>query len=326
MDIFTPIQIFADMVTYGWLGIEKATYLGNAVNFFIYDIIKIGVLLLVINFIMAIIRYYFPIERTRSFLARRRWYGMSYVLAAILGMVTPFCSCSSIPLFIGFLRAGIPLGVTFTFLISSPLINESSLFLFPALFGMKVTVLYTLFGIVVSIFGGMLIQRLKLEKYIEPSLSHATNKQQFMNDRGSNGQSLRVRLALWWKDGIGITQKIYPYVLLGVAVGAIIHGFIPQHLLEHYLGIRAWWTVPAATLLGVPLYANSVSIVPVMQVLVGKGIPIGTVLAFMTATVTLSIPEALILRKAIKPPLLSIYFGVTIGGIILMGYVFNMLF
>jgi uncharacterized protein len=326
MDIFKPIQLFADLVTYQWFHILPHSYWGDTVNFFIYDSIKIGILLIVINYVMAITRYYFPMEKVRDLLTKRRWFGLDYLFAAFLGVITPFCSCSSIPLFIGFLSAGIPLGITFAFLISSPLINESSLFLFPALFGLKITIFYNLLGIVISILGGMLIQRLGMEKYIEPSLLKFKNRRQVMEEQGGNEPNLSERLKLWWKDGMDITKKIYPYVLLGVGVGAIIHGFVPQKLVEHYLGMRSWWSVPLATLVGVPLYANSVSVIPVMQALVGKGVPIGTALAFMTATVTLSIPEALILKKAMKLPLLLTFFGITTIGIIIMGYVFNFLF
>lgn len=325
MDIFLPVQWFADLLTYRLMGIVQGSYLGNAVNFFIYDSIKISILLIVINYVMAITRYYFPMEKVRDVLTKRRWFGLDYLFAVILGVITPFCSCSSIPLFIGFLSAGIPLGVTFAFLISSPLINESSLFLFPALFGFKTTIFYNLFGVLISILGGMFIQRLGMEKYVEPSLLKFKNRQQFIAEQDGSEPSLKERLQLWWEDGMGITRKIIPYVLLGVAVGAVIHGFVPQNLVERYLGMRSWWTVPMAAILGVPLYANSVSVIPVMQALVGKGVPIGTALAFMTATVTLSIPEALILKKAMKLPLLITFFSITIMGIIFMGYIFNWL-
>jgi hypothetical protein len=323
MDLFKPIQLFADLVTYQWFSIIPHSYWGDTVNFFIYDSIKIGILLVAINYVMAITRYYFPMEKVRDLLTKRRWFGLDYLFAALLGMITPFCSCSSIPLFIGFLSAGIPLGITFAFLISSPLINESSLFLFPALFGFKITIFYNLLGIAVSILGGMLIQRLGMEKYIEPSLLKFKNRKQVIAEQGGNEPNLSERLKLWWGDGMEITKKIYPYVLLGVGVGAIIHGFVPQTLIEHYLGMRTWWSAPLATLIGLPLYANSVSVIPVMQALVGKGVPIGTALAFMTATITLSIPEALILKKAMKLPLLLTFFGITTVGIIIMGYVFN---
>lgn len=323
IDIFSPIQSFADLVTYQLMKITEGSYWGDGVNFFIYDVIKIGLLLLAINYLMAITRYYFPMEKVRDLLTKRRWFGLDYLFAVLLGMVTPFCSCSSIPLFIGFLSAGVPLGITFAFLIASPLINESSLFLFPSIFGLKTTILYNLVGIVISIAGGMLIQRLHMEKYVEPTLLKFKNRNTLLSENEGVEPSLQERLGLWWSDGWEITKKVYPYVILGVLVGAIIHGFIPQTLIEKYLGMKVWWNVPAATLLGIPLYANSVSVIPVMEALIGKGVPLGTALAFMTATVTLSIPEALILKKAMKWPLLLTFFGITTVGIMMMGFLFN---
>jgi uncharacterized membrane protein YraQ (UPF0718 family) len=326
MDIFKPIQTLADLATYSWFDIGKGTYLGDAVNFFIYDAIKIGLLIVFINYLMAITRYYFPMEKVRDLLTKRRWFGLDYLFAALLGVVTPFCSCSSIPLFIGFLGAGVPLGITFAFLISSPLVNESSLFLFPALFGLKTTIIYNVLGIAISILGGMLIQKMKMDKYVNPDLLKFKSRAQVALENNGQEPALKERLKIWWIDGLGITKKIFPYVLLGVAIGAFIHGFIPQSLIERYLGMRSWWTVPMAVLLGTPLYANSVSVIPVIQALVGKGVPIGTALAFMTATVTLSLPEALILKKAMKWQLLAMFFGITVIGIIIIGYLFNYLY
>jgi uncharacterized membrane protein YraQ (UPF0718 family) len=326
MNIFYPIQWLADFVSYGLLKLSEGSYLGSAVNFFVNDTIKIGLLLVVINYIMAITRYYFPIERAREILTKKRWFGLNYLMAAALGIVTPFCSCSSIPLFIGFTGAGIPLGITFAFLISSPLINESSLYLFPALFGLKVTVIYNLFGLAVAIAGGMIIQKLNVEKYIIPELLKFKSKAQVEAENGGNNLPFKKLVSYLWKDGMKITRQIFPYVVLGVGVGAFIHGFIPSSLIEHYLSAKNWWTVPLAVILGVPMYANSVSVIPVMQALVGKGAPLGTVLSFMTAIVTLSLPEALILKKVMRWQLLAIFFGITTIGIIIMGYLFNIIF
>jgi len=326
MDIFYPIQFFADTVSYGWLGLIKYSYLGSAVNFFVYDTIKIGLLLILVNYVMTMTRYYFPIEKARDILTQKRWFGLNYLMAALLGVITPFCSCSSIPLFIGFLGAGIPMGITFAFLISSPLINESSLYLFPALFGWKVTILYNLFGLIIAIAGGMLIQKLKMEKYVIPELLKFRSRQQVEAENGGNKLTFRKLAAYFWQDGMSITKKIFPYVVLGVGVGAIIHGFVPASLVEQYLSVKAWWTVPLAVILGIPLYANSVSVIPIMEALVGKGAPLGTVLAFMTAIVTLSIPEALILKKVMRWQLLALFFGITTLGIMVMGYLFNSLF
>jgi len=323
MDIFYPIQLFSDFISYGLMGVARGSYLGDTINFFIYDVIKIGLLLVFINYIMAMTRYYFPMEKARDILTKKRWFGMNYLMAALLGIVTPFCSCSSIPLFIGFLGAGIPIGVTFAFLISSPLINESSLYLFPAMFGWKVAILYNLFGLAIAVIGGIVIQKLKVEKYIIPELLKFKSRAQVETDNGGNKLSLKQLIIYFWKDGIVITKKIFPYVVLGVGVGAMIHGFIPNDLVEKYLSAKSLWTVPLAVFLGAPLYANSVSVIPIMDALVGKGVPLGTVLAFMTAIVTLSLPEALILKKIMKWPLLAIFFGITIIGIMLMGYSFN---
>lgn len=325
MDIFRPIAIFADLVTYGILGIKKETYLGDSVNFFVYDVIKIGLLLLVINYAMAIIRYYFPTEKVRDILAKRKWYGFEYLLAAGLGVITPFCSCSSIPLFIGFVGAGIPLGVTFTFLISSPLVNESSLYLFPALFGMKVTIFYNLIGMVIAILGGLLISKLRMEKYVKPELLKFNTRNKFQSENNSMRQSLATLLRYWWNDGMTITRSVFPYVLVGVGIGALIHGFVPANLVEKYLAQRSWIAVPLATLLGSPLYANSVSVIPIMEALVNKGVPLGTALSFMTAIVTVSIPEGMILQKVMKWQLLGLFFIITLIGIIAMGYIFNWL-
>ncbi|MFA6897485.1 MAG: permease [Patescibacteria group bacterium] len=322
MDIFYPIQMFANAIS-GWTGLAPESYLGSAVNFFVYDTIKIGLLLVVVNYIMAITRYYFPLEKARKILTKKRWLGLNYLMAALLGVVTPFCSCSSIPLFIGFLGAGIPLGVTFAFLISSPLINESSLYLFPTLFGWKVTILYNLFGLAIAVCGGMLIQKMHLEKYVIPELLKFKSRVEVEAENGGNKLKFRQLVSYFWKDGTSITKQIFPYVVLGVGVGAIIHGFVPGSLVEHYLSAKSWWTVPAAVLLGAPLYANSVSVIPIMEALIEKGAPLGTVLAFMTAVVTLSVPEALILKKVMRWQLLAVFFGITIIGIIIMGYLFN---
>lgn len=323
MDIFRPIQLFADLATYQWLRIIPHSYWGDTINFFIYDVIKIGLLLIVINFFMAVTRYYFPMEKVRDILTKRRWFGLDYLFAAMLGVITPFCSCSSIPLFIGFVGAGIPLGVTFAFLISSPLVNESSLYLFSEMFGWRVTIIYNLLGMAISIFGGMLIQKLGVEKYVKPELLRFKSRGQVEAEHGGNSLSIKEQLKFFWQDGMAITKTVFPYVVLGVSIGALIHGFVPASFVEKYLSSRSWWAVPMATLLGAPLYANSVSVIPIMEALVKKGVPLGTALSFMTAIVTVSIPESMILKKVMKWQLLAIFFGITIIGIMIMGYVLN---
>lgn len=321
MDPFSPLQSLADFVT---SALPRENHLAQSLNFFVYDTLKIFFLLLIINYLMAVTRYYLPVDRIRKILTSRNWYGLDYLLAAFFGIVTPFCSCSSVPLFIGFVSAGIPLGVTFAFLITSPLVNESSLALFPAMFGLKVTVLYNLLGILIGIAGGYFIQKLNMEKYLEPSLFKISS----VPKTADNFEKIKIsRLLLnWWNEGWAITKSLIPYVLIGISLGALIHGFVPAALFARYLSAKEWWAVPVATLIGVPLYANSVSVIPVMEVLVQKGVSLGTALSFITATVTLSLPEALILKKAMKLPLLLAFFGITTLGIILMGYIFNLFF
>jgi len=326
MDIFSPIQILADWLTYTLLGLGSGSYLGSAVNFFIDDTIKIGILLILINYVMAITRYYFPMEKVKNILTKRRWFGLDYLFAALLGVITPFCSCSSIPLFIGFVGAGIPLGITFAFLIASPLVNESSLYLFPAMFGIKVTLLYNLAGIAIAMLGGVIIQRMKLDRYVKRELLKFSSKKQLEEGRVGKVPSFKELVPYWWKEGWNITKQIFPYVVLGVGIGALIHGFVPASLVESYLSSRAWWEVPAAVLLGAPLYANSVSVIPIMQALVEKGVPLGTALAFMTSIVTVSLPELLILKKVMRWQLLAMFLGVTLTGIVIIGYLFNFLF
>ncbi len=323
MDIFKPVQLFSDLITYQLFRIAPHSYWGDTVNFFIYDVIKIGILLIVINFFMAFVRYYFPMEKVRNILTKRRWFGLDYLFAALLGVVTPFCSCSSIPLFIGFIGAGIPLGVTFAFLISSPLINESSLYLFPAMFGMKITIIYNLLGIIIAMLGGFIIQKIGMDRYIKPELLKFKNKKQLMKENGESLLPLKKRLVYFWNDGMSITKSVFPYVVFGVGIGAFIHGFVPATLVKNYLAIKEWWTIPLATLLGAPLYANSVSVIPIMEALVKKGIPMGTALSFMTAIVTVSIPESIILKKVMRWQLLAAFFAITLIGIMIMGYVFN---
>lgn len=322
MDIFYPIQIFADFFTYNLLNITN-TYWASTINFFVYDIIKIGLLLLAINYIMSITRYYFPVEKVRDILSSRKWFGFDYFLAAVLGVVTPFCSCSSIPLFIGFLGAGIPLGVTFAFLIASPLVNEASLFIFPSIFGLKLTLVYNLIGILIAMLGGFIIGRFRMDKNVNPDFLQFTTQKQAIAENKGEKLALKKRMKLWWKDGFSISKSIFPYVVLGVGLGALIHGFVPEDFVQTYLSGNKLLSVPLAVIIGAPFYANSVSVIPVIEAMASKGIPLGTALAFMTATVTLSVPSILILKKAMNWKLLSAFITVTSIGIMIIGYYFN---
>ncbi len=323
MDIFAPLEVLSNYITYNVLFIQKGSYLASAMSFWIADVLKISILLVFINYFMAITRYFFPMERVRDILTNKKLFGLHYVLSALLGVVTPFCSCSSIPLFMGFLSAGIPLGVTFTFLIASPLINESSLFLFPSVFGLKTTVLYNLFGMGISIVSGMIIQRLKLEKYIQPEILAFTGKKRLQEKYKQEKVPVKELIKLWSGEMFLITKNIYPYMVLGVTLGAIIHGFVPQSFVSSLLSTHSLLSVPLAVILGAPLYANSVSVIPIVEALIQKGIPMGTALSFMSATVALSIPEALILKKILKWQLLVLFFAITIVGIMVLGYTFN---
>lgn len=320
MDIFYPLQYIADKSAYNLFGLIKGSHLGDSVNFFIYDSLKILILLLIINYFMAILRHYLPIEKLRDFLASRKWYGFDYFLAAIFGTITPFCSCSSIPLFIGFLEAGIPLGVTLSFLIVSPLVNQVAVVLFAGLFGWKITILYVISAVLLGMVGGFILNKLKLEKYVADYVwKIKSQKLDAVNEKISRKQLLLN----FWHEGFAITKKITPYVLIGIAVGAAIHGFIPAGFFEKYISADNLFAVPIAAVVAVPMYANSVGVIPIMQSLVEKGIPIGTAMAFMMAVVGLSLPEALILKRAMKMKLLITFFSVTTINIIIIGYLFN---
>jgi len=321
MDIFYPIESFADWFTYGLLNLNKVSHFGSSVNFFVYDSIKIILLLLVINYFMAILRYHLPVEKLRNFLVSRKWYGLDYFLAAIFGTITPFCSCSSIPLFIGFLEAGIPLGVTLTFLIVSPLVNEVAVVLFLGLFGIKITALYVGSAILLGIIGGFILSKLKLEKYVADYVWKIKSQKVETKEEKITAKKLVIR---FWKEAVSLTKKLTPYVLIGIAVGATIHGFVPTGFFEKYISAENFWAVPVSTILAVPMYANSVGVIPIMESLVAKGIPLGTAMAFMMAVVGLSLPEALILKKVMKTKLLVYFFGITTINIIIIGYLFNM--
>lgn len=323
MDVFAPIQWFSDWFIYGVLNINKETHLGESLNFFVYDTIKIIILLILINYLMAVIRHYLPTEKIRDFLTSRKFYGLDYVLAALFGVITPFCSCSSIPLFIGFLSARIPLGVTFAFLITSPIVNEAAIAVFLGIWGWKITLMYILAGISVGIFGGFILGKLKLEKEVSEFVwKVAENKQEIKGEKLTKKELFKQ----FNREALKITKEIFPYVVAGVAIGALVHGFVPAGFFEQYISKENIFAVPIATILAVPLYANAVSVIPVVQSFVAKGVPLGTALAFMMATVGLSFPAGMILKKVMSMKLLALFFGITALGMILIGYLFNILF
>lgn len=320
MNMFYPIQALTNWLTYNVFNLKPDSSFGSSVNFFIYDSLKIIILLLIINYLMAIVRYYLPVEKIRNFLASRKWYGFDYFMGAIFGTVTPFCSCSSIPLFIGFLQARIPLGVTFSFLITSPLVNEVAIVLFLGLFGLKITLIYIISAILLGMISGFILGKLKLEKYVADYIWQIKSSQlEIKKDK----KSFKELMKIFWIDGWNITKKIIIYVLVGIAIGALIHGYVPTGFFEKYITVNNIFAVPLAVILAVPMYANAAGIIPIIQSLIEKGIPLGTAMAFMMATVGFSLPEALILKKVMKFKLLLYFFGIVTINIIIMGYLFN---
>ncbi|WP_457675588.1 permease [Thiolapillus sp.] len=301
-------------------GLERDTHAGAALHFFAYDTPKVFLLLVAVVYVMGVIQTFFSPERTRALLAGRRL-GLGNTLAALLGIVTPFCSCSAVPLFIGFLSAGVPLGVTFSFLISAPMVNEIALALLLGLFGWQVALLYLFTGLTVAIVAGLVIGRLGMERHLQDWVREIHGGQAAaMNEAGLDWEQ-RLRAGL--RHIREILGRVWPYIILGIAVGALIHGYVPQDFMASIMGRDAWWSVPAAVVLGIPMYTNAAGIVPVVEALIGKGAALGTTLAFMMSVIALSLPELLILRKVLKLPLIATFVGVVGAGILLVGYLFN---
>jgi uncharacterized membrane protein YraQ (UPF0718 family) len=294
--------------------------LGDSVAFFLYDVPKILLLLSGMIFLISIIRTFFSPERTRMLLGGKRE-GIGNVLAAMLGIVTPFCSCSAVPLFIGFVESGIPLGVTFSFLVAAPTINEVAIVMLLGLFGWKVAGLYILSGLVIAIVAGFIIGRLNLERYVEDFVWEIHNTGTVTNEK----LTWPIRLERAWGSVKEIVHKVWLYVIVAIAIGAAIHGYVPESALVGIMGKQAWWSVPAAVLIGIPLYSNAAGMIPIVSALIEKGAALGTALAFMMAVVGLSLPEAIILRRVLKPKLLIIFFGTVAIAIVLTGYLFNLI-
>ncbi len=305
------------------LGLQSSW--GKTFHFFIYDTLKISFLLVFIILLMGVVNSYFPVERIRRFLNGRKLWGIENFLASTLGALTPFCSCSSIPLFIGFLKGGIPLGVTLSFLITSPLVNEVALAIFWGIFGTKVTVVYAVSGILLGTIVGRLLGFLNLDRYLQDWVQELV-KQKIQDSAEDAKKTLKERLPEIWQEAMSVFKRVFPYVLLGLSIGAVIHGHVPAGYFEQYITRDNMFAVPVATLLAVPMYANATGIIPVVQSLVSKGIPLGTALAFMMGVVGLSLPEALLLKKVMKIKLIVIYFGTVACAIMLIGFLFNILF
>ena len=320
------IQQFADWLVYSLIGLDGTTALGGAVNFFVYDSIKILILLFLISSIMGIVNAYFPIERLREYLVSHRLYGLQYLLASIFGAITPFCSCSSIPLFIGFVKGGIPLGVTLAFLITSPLVNEVAVAMFLGSFGLQATMVYVVSGILLGCIGGFVLGRMRLEPYLSDWVKHVQAQSEEQTEQWErDNATFTQRLPTIISDAWQIVRSVLVYVLIGIGIGAFMHGFIPEGFFEQYMSRGNWYAVPLSVIIAVPMYANAAGIVPVVEVFVAKGIPLGTAIAFMMGVVGLSLPEATLLKKVMTWRLISIFFATITLFIILSGYMFNII-
>ena len=301
------------------LGLDTSSHIGGSIHFFLYDVIKVTALLVILIFVISYIQSYFPPERSKKILGRFHGLGAN-LMAALLGTVTPFCSCSSIPLFMGFTSAGLPLGVTFSFLISSPMVDLGSLMLLTGIFGGKIAIVYVLLGLAVAVLGGTVIEKLHMENEVEEFIRMAPRV-----DLESPSLTVRDRVTFAKEQVLSTLKKVFPYILVGVAIGALIHNWIPQKWVESILGSRNPFGVVLAVLVGVPMYADIFGTVPVAEALLAKGAQLGTILSFMMAVTTLSLPSMVMLRKAIKPRLLGVFVAVCITGILLVGYLFNLL-
>lgn len=323
--MFDWLQHFADWLIYTVFEIGVETKLGTALNFFVYDTIKILILLFFIVFLMGIVNAYFPVEKLKNYLNTKKLYGLEYFFSSVFGAVTPFCSCSSVPLFIGFVQGGIPLGVTFSFLITSPLVNEVAIAMFLGMFGVKATLIYAVSGIILGAVGGWILGKFNLEHllsdWVKQILENKIQHQSYDEEK----QTFYQRLPEITRGAWSIVKDVILYVIIGIAIGAAMHGYVPENFFSQYLGGGEWWTVPLAVIVAVPMYANAAGIVPVIEVFVAKGVPLGTAIAFMMATVGLSIPEATLLKKVMSLKLIAIFFGVITLCIIISGYLFNII-
>lgn len=317
--IYNNLTDITDFVIYDILGMPSATHLTETIWFFLYEVPKVMLLLVLIIFIVGVIRSYFSAEKTRDFLAGKKLF-TGNIMASVLGILTPFCSCSAIPLFLGFVEAGVPLGVTFSFLIAAPMINEVALVLLAGMFGWKVALIYVGTGLLIAIFSGWLIGVLKLEKYVADWVYQVKTNQQKSED---NKTPFSDRIAAGIKSVKEIVGKIWLYIVIGVGVGAAAHGYVPEDFMGNILGKDHWYAVPLAILLGIPLYSNAAGIIPIVSVLIEKGVSLGTALAFMMSVIALSLPEIIILKKVLKLPLIFIFVLIVATGILLVGFIFN---
>lgn len=321
LGLYFSLKPAADWLAFQALGLAPGSRLGEAVAFFAYDAPKVLLLLGLVVLGVSFLQTFLSPERTRDLLAARTG-AWANLLAALLGIATPFCSCSAVPLFIGFVRVGVPLGATFSFLVSAPMVNEVALFLLLSLFGWRIALLYAATGVAVAFFSGWILGKLRMERHLEPWVLTVPFE---ASAAAAGGPGFSARLDLALQATRDIVGKVWPFVLAGIAVGAFLHGYAPAEILARFMGKSAWWSVPLAVLIGVPLYANAAGIIPIVQVLLAKGAALGTALAFMMAVTGLSLPETVILRKVLKPRLLAVFLGVVAAGIVLVGFLFNLM-
>jgi uncharacterized protein len=320
--LYLKLNEITDFIVYSIIGLEKDTHLTNAIWFFIFEVPKVLLLLVLIVFAVGIIRSYFSPERTRKMLCGKSLF-TGNVLASSLGIVTPFCSCSAIPLFLGFVQSGVPLGVTFSFLIAAPMINEVALVLLFGLFGWKTALLYASTGLLIAITAGYVIGKLKLERFVEGWVYETKVKQvEFVEEKIPFEERIESGITAVKE----IVAKVWIYIVIGIAVGAGIHGYVPENFMASLMGKSAWWSVPLSVLIGIPMYSNAAGIIPIVQALLEKGASLGTVLAFMMSVIGLSLPETIILKKVLKIQLIGIFIGIVGFGIIIVGYLFNFIF
>lgn len=317
--IYYKLSPITDFIVYELIGLQSGLHLTETIWFFLYEVPKVMLLLVLIIFIVGVIRSFFSAERTRDFLAGKSLF-TGNIMASVLGILTPFCSCSAIPLFLGFVEAGVPLGVTFSFLIAAPMINEVALVLLASLFGWQVALIYVGTGLLIAIFSGWLIGVFKLEKYVADWVYQVKTNQEKANEEKI---PFTERINMGFKSVKDIVGKIWLYILVGIGVGAAAHGYIPEDFLGSLLGEGNWYSVPLAILLGIPLYSNAAGVIPIVSVLIEKGVSLGTALAFMMSVIALSLPEIIILKKVLKLPLIIAFVGIVATGILLVGFVFN---
>lgn len=317
--VYSVLKQASEYLTYSIFHLSQGTHIGDAVSFFFYDTPKVIMLLTLIVFGIGILRSFFTPEKTRAILAGKKTV-VGNTFAALLGVVTPFCSCSAVPLFIGFVQAGVPLGVTFSFLISAPMVNEIALVLLFGLFGWKIAALYLGTGLSIALLAGIVMGKLKMEKHVE----------QWVYDMRMGAEVVTLKLTwsdridLGWQAVKDIVVKVWPYIVAGILVGAVIHGWVPQGLMAKIMGAHTWWSVPLAVIIGIPMYSNAAGIIPIVEALLAKGAALGTVLAFMMSVIALSLPEMVILRKVLKPTLIATFIAVVGCGIMAVGFLFNL--